>query len=210
MEPAPRRPRARSPGGRLWRKAACGKWHLVEAAWHRRDRQRRSADRTLARIAAACVRLADHHGSEVPRAIWPLVQLMRNPRAAAAPAEAASTVAEDKAAAPMGMSATSDGCEVAAVDAEVRIPVVPGTVGPVVGIVGCGAEAFGPSSSAPATSSGGGLFQRFVWQCPYWRLVQCSLLLCFMWYCTARFQLVWQFHWLRDRRHLRKRVQRRW
>ena len=38
-----------------------------EPAWHRKLRRRRSDDRTLARVVSAVLRLAKHHGSEVPR-----------------------------------------------------------------------------------------------------------------------------------------------
>ena len=38
-----------------------------EPAWHRRARRQRQSDRILLRLGAAVARLAQHHGSEVPK-----------------------------------------------------------------------------------------------------------------------------------------------
>ena len=53
-----------------------------EAAWHRRERRLRSGQRMVAQLAAAALRLAQHHGSSCPTVLRPLLAATQPRRAA--------------------------------------------------------------------------------------------------------------------------------
>ena len=50
-----------------------------EPAWHRRERRERAARRLLARVTAAAVQLARHHGSACPAVLRPLLTAVTPP-----------------------------------------------------------------------------------------------------------------------------------
>ena len=57
--------------GVQWRRSAAGKWRIWESAAHRHARRVRQNDKTLLRVLAAGIRLANHHGSAIPPLLQP-------------------------------------------------------------------------------------------------------------------------------------------
>jgi hypothetical protein len=49
---------------------------LPEPSWHRRMRRERSGQRLLTQVSAACAKLAEHHGSEPPAILRPLLNAL--------------------------------------------------------------------------------------------------------------------------------------